>query len=162
MQLHMSVTSFAPVRGTSGNGKDVDRSDHRAGKQRHSGVGDDDPPKRSHIPLESIVNKYYGESEKRLNAILKLCNEIDNCIIFIDEAGLDLNAHEQIDAVVTNRDNDQMNEATRRLLSVLLRFLEGFDNSNLNKDSVNTKRSILICATNRKQDLDAVRVFLLK
>lgn len=40
---------------------------------------------RRHIPLESIVNKYYGESEKRLNAILKLCNEIDNCIIFIDE-----------------------------------------------------------------------------
>ena len=38
-----------------------------------------------HIPLESIVNKYYGESEKRLNAILQLCNEIDNCIIFIDE-----------------------------------------------------------------------------
>ncbi|KAK8799912.1 hypothetical protein WA588_002733 [Blastocystis sp. NMH] len=108
-----------------------------------------------HIPLESIVNKYYGESEKRLNGILKLCNEIDNCIIFIDEAGLDLNVNEQIDAVVTNRDNDQMNEATRRLLSVLLRFLEGFDNSNLNKDSVNTKRSILICATNRKQDLDA-------
>ena len=32
-----------------------------------------------------IVNKYYGESEKRLNAILQLCNEIDNCIIFIDE-----------------------------------------------------------------------------
>lgn len=97
-----------------------------------------------------------------MNGILKLCNEIDNCIIFIDEAGLDLNVNEQIDAVVTNRDNDQMNEATRRLLSVLLRFLEGFDNSNLNKDSVNTKRSILICATNRKQDLDAVLVFLLK
>lgn len=56
--------------------------------------------------------------------------------------------------MVTSRDNDQMNEVTRRLLSVMLRFLEGFDNSNLNKDSVNTKRSILICATNRKQDLD--------
>ena len=41
-----------------------------------------------HIPLESIVNKYYGESEKRLNAILQLCNEIDNCIIFIDEVSL--------------------------------------------------------------------------
>ena len=51
-----------------------------------------------------------------------------------------------------------MNEVTRRLLSTLLRFLEGFDNSNMNKDEVNTKRSILICATNRKQDLDAVRI----
>ena len=50
-----------------------------------------------------------------------------------------------------------MHEVTRRLLSVLLRFLEGFDNSNMNKDAVNNKRSILICATNRKQDLDSVR-----
>lgn len=88
MQLHMSVTSFAPLRGTSGNRKDVDRSDHRAGEQRYSGVGGDDLLSDSHIPLESIVNKYYGESERRLNAILKLCNEIDNCIIFIDEARL--------------------------------------------------------------------------
>ena len=103
-----------------------------------------------HIPLESIVNKYYGESEKRLDAVLKLCNEIDNCVIFIDE----------IDSVVTSRDNDQMHEVTRRLLSVLLRFLEGFDNSNLTQDAVNTKHSILICATNRKQDLDSV-LFLL-
>ena len=90
MQLHMSVASFALVRGTSRTGKDVDCSDHRAGEQRHSGVGDNDESHPSHIPLESIVNKYYGESEKRLNAILKLCNEIDNCIIFIDEAGLGL------------------------------------------------------------------------
>lgn len=49
-----------------------------------------------------------------------------------------------------------MHEETRRLLSTLLRFLEGFDNSNMNKDEVNTKRSILICATNRKKDLDSV------
>lgn len=41
-----------------------------------------------HIPLESIVNKYYGESERRLNNILKLCNELDNCIIFIDEVSV--------------------------------------------------------------------------
>ena len=64
----------------------------------------------------------------------------------------------QIDSLVTSRDNDNMNEVTRRLLSTLLRFLEGFDNSNMNKDEVNKKRSILICATNRKQDLDAVRI----
>ena len=57
--------------------------------------------------------------------------------------------------MVTSRDNDQTHEVTRRLLSVMLQFLEGFDNSNLNRDSVNSKRSILICATNRKQDLDA-------
>ena len=41
--------------------------------------------RRRHVPLESIVNMYYGESEKRLSAILKLCEQIDDCIIFIDE-----------------------------------------------------------------------------
>ena len=34
------------------------------------------------------MNKYYGESERRLNNILKLCNELDNCIIFIDEVSV--------------------------------------------------------------------------
>jgi SpoVK/Ycf46/Vps4 family AAA+-type ATPase len=38
-----------------------------------------------------------------------------------------------------------MNEATRRLLSVLLRFIDGFKATN----------SIVVAATNRKQDLDA-------
>ncbi|OAO17988.1 ATPase [Blastocystis sp. ATCC 50177/Nand II] len=98
-----------------------------------------------HIPLESVMSKWYGESERRLNSILQLCNKIDNCVIFIDE----------IDSLATSRDSDNMHEETRRLLSTLLRFLEGFDNSNMNKDEVNTKRSILICATNRKKDLDS-------
>ena len=38
-----------------------------------------------HIPLESVMSKWYGESERRLNSILQLCNKIDNCVIFIDE-----------------------------------------------------------------------------
>jgi SpoVK/Ycf46/Vps4 family AAA+-type ATPase len=38
-----------------------------------------------------------------------------------------------------------MHEATRRILGVLLRQLDGFEG----------KRSIVIGATNRKQDLDA-------
>ena len=38
-----------------------------------------------------------------------------------------------------------MHEATRRILGVLLRQLDGFEG----------KRSIVIAATNRKQDLDA-------
>lgn len=38
-----------------------------------------------------------------------------------------------------------MHEATRRLLGVLLRHLDGFDTN---------KRSVVIAATNRKEDLD--------
>jgi SpoVK/Ycf46/Vps4 family AAA+-type ATPase len=50
----------------------------------------------------------------------------------------------QVDSLATNRDSD-MNEATRRLLGVLLRFIDGFKATN----------SIVVAATNRKQDLDA-------
>lgn len=38
-----------------------------------------------------------------------------------------------------------MHEATRRLLGVLLRHLDGFETD---------KRSVVIAATNRKEDLD--------
>ena len=60
-----------------------------------------------------------------------------------------------------------MNEVTRRLLSVLLRFLEGFNANNEEagkngSQGENGKRetapthNILICATTRKHDLDSV------
>lgn len=55
-------------------------------------------------------------------------------IIFIDE----------IDALAGNRSTD-MHEASRRVLSTLLRKIDSFE-SNANV--------MLICATNRKQDLD--------
>lgn len=64
------------------------------------------------------------------------CDALENCIIFIDE----------IDAFASSRDNEQgIHEVTKRILSVLLQRLEGFHGKS---------KSILICATNRKQDLD--------
>ena len=50
----------------------------------------------------------------------------------------------QVDSLATSR-GDDMNEATRRLLGVLLRFIDGFKATD----------SIVVAATNRKQDLDA-------
>lgn len=55
-------------------------------------------------------------------------------IIFIDE----------IDALAGSRDSD-MHEASRRVLSTLLRKIDSFES---------TTDVLLICATNRKQDLD--------
>lgn len=49
-----------------------------------------------------------------------------------------------MDSLATSR-SDDMNEATRRLLGVLLRFIDGFKSTD----------SIVVAATNRKQDLDA-------
>ncbi len=72
------------------------------------------------------------------------CEALGGCIIFIDE----------IDALAPSRgDGDGggggIHEASRRMLSVLLQRIEGFQGRSKN---------ILVCATNRKQDLDAALV----
>jgi SpoVK/Ycf46/Vps4 family AAA+-type ATPase len=97
-----------------------------------------------YIPLEAIASKWYGETEKKLASILKLCESFPaaaaargggGCIVFIDE----------LDALATTRGGGDMHEATRRVLGVLLRHLDGFEGR---------KGSIVVGATNRKQDLD--------
>lgn len=87
------------------------------------------------IPTERILSKWYGDSEKNLAKVFEACQDLGGAIIFIDE----------VDALATSRDSN-MHEATRRILSVLLQSIEGFKGAN---------RNVLICATNRKQDLDA-------
>jgi len=92
-----------------------------------------------HVPIESVVSKWYGESEKKLAQILEAADRLDGTIIFVDE----------VDALATSRDNGgsgSMHEASRRMLSVLLQRLEGMEGRS---------PSLLICATNRKHDLDA-------
>jgi SpoVK/Ycf46/Vps4 family AAA+-type ATPase len=64
----------------------------------------------------------------------ELCEQLGKVIIFIDE----------IDALAGNRSTD-MHEASRRILSTLLRKIDSFES---------TTNVLLICATNRKADLD--------
>ncbi|XP_057764967.1 uncharacterized protein LOC130985834 [Salvia miltiorrhiza] len=88
-----------------------------------------------YVPLEIVMSKYYGESERLLGKVFSLANELqDGAIIFLDE----------VDSLATTRDTD-IHEATRRLLSVLLRQIDGFEQE---------KKVVVIAATNRKQDLD--------
>lgn len=88
-----------------------------------------------YVPLEIVMSKYYGESERLLGKVFSLANELqDGAIIFLDE----------VDSLATARDSD-IHEATRRLLSVLLRQIDGFEQE---------KKVVVIAATNRKQDLD--------
>ena len=87
-----------------------------------------------YVPVESVMSKWYGESEQILSKIFDACSQLGEAIIFIDE----------IDSLATARSGD-MHEATRRVLSVLLRQIEGFEQKN---------QTIVIGATNRKQDLD--------
>ncbi|KZV16063.1 ATPase family AAA domain-containing protein 1-A-like [Dorcoceras hygrometricum] len=88
-----------------------------------------------YVPLEVIMSKYYGESERLLGQVFSLAKEIPNgAIVFLDE----------VDSVATARDSET-HEATRRLLSVLLRQIDGFEQD---------KEVVVVAATNRKQDLD--------
>ncbi|KAK6932781.1 ATPase, AAA-type, core, partial [Dillenia turbinata] len=88
-----------------------------------------------YVPLEVVMSKYYGESERLLGKVFSLANDLPNgAIIFLDE----------VDSFAVARDNE-MHEATRRILSVLLRQIDGFEQE---------KKVVVIAATNRKQDLD--------
>ncbi|VFQ88925.1 unnamed protein product [Cuscuta campestris] len=88
-----------------------------------------------YVPLEVIVSKYYGESERLLGKVFSLANELPNgAIVFLDE----------VDSFATARDGET-HEATRRMLSVLLRQIDGFEQE---------KKVVVVAATNRKEDLD--------
>jgi SpoVK/Ycf46/Vps4 family AAA+-type ATPase len=89
-----------------------------------------------YMPLEAVVSKWYGESEKTLGKIFDEANKLGDCIIFIDE----------IDSLGHSRDSQQTHEASARLLSVLLQRIDGFEASK--------RRTMVIGATNRKAALD--------
>lgn len=86
------------------------------------------------MPLEAIMSKYYGESESRLADIFEAAQAMGSVILFIDE----------IDALATSRESG-LHEATRRILSTLLRKIDSFESDG---------EVLVICATNRKKDLD--------
>lgn len=88
-----------------------------------------------YVPLESIMSKWVGDSEKRLDVIFDLAGTFGKSIVFLDE----------IDAFAGSRDKGDMPEYTRRILSVLLRQMQGL---------VDTSNVVVIGATNRKEDLD--------
>jgi len=87
-----------------------------------------------YVPIESIMSKWYGQSSQNLSRIFDACEDLGGSILFLDE----------IDSLAGSRDQN-MFEATRRVLSVLLRKLDGIDA---------VTDTITIGATNRKNDLD--------
>jgi hypothetical protein len=87
-----------------------------------------------YVPVENILSKFYGESAQNLGRIFDIAAGYDRVILFLDE----------IDSLAGSREGGLF-EATRRVLSVLLRKIDGFDS----RDGILT-----IGATNRTQDLD--------
>ena len=87
------------------------------------------------MPLEAIMSKFYGESESKLAEIFESAQGLGKSILFIDE----------IDSLATSRE-DGIHEASRRILSTLLRKIDSFESEGGDV--------LVICATNRKKDLD--------
>lgn len=90
------------------------------------------------MPLEAIMSKFYGESESRLAEIFEAAQAMGSVILFIDE----------IDSLATSRESG-LHEATRRILSTLLRKIDSFESDG---------EVLVIAATNRKKDLDPALV----
>lgn len=91
-----------------------------------------------HVPLESMLSKYYGETTRKLAAILEAADTLGKCIVFIDEA-------DSLAASRSDNGNGGIHEVSRRTLSVLLRFIDGVDGP---------RDAIILAATNCADDID--------
>ena len=87
-----------------------------------------------YVPVENILSKFYGQSAQNLAMIFDPAALFERGILFLDE----------IDALATSRESGLF-EATRRVLSVLLRKIDGLDR---------TGGLLTVGATNRAEDLD--------
>ena len=85
------------------------------------------------INAPEIVNKYYGESEKKLRELFKDAEEKSPSIVFIDE----------IDAIAQKRDEVQ-GETEKRIVATLLTLMDG----------LKSNKTIVIAATNMPDSLD--------
>lgn len=82
------------------------------------------------------MSKWYGQGEQQLSALFEHSAALGGAILFLDE----------LDALAGSRSRE-LHEASRRMLSVLLRRLDSVESESGAHDA-------LIAATNRPQDLD--------
>jgi len=81
------------------------------------------------------MSKWFGKAEQQLAALFDHCGALGRCVLFLDE----------LDALAGSRTRE-IDEASRRMLSVLLRRLDGMESQ---------PGITLVAATNRRTDLDA-------
>ena len=92
-----------------------------------------------------MTSKNYGDGEKLVRAMFSVAKKHQPSVIFIDE----------VDSILGAR-GDNQHEASRRLETEFLVQMDGVGSSN-------EDRVLMICATNRPQELDeAVRRRLTK
>lgn len=86
--------------------------------------------------ISSLLSKYFGESNKLVNALFAKARRMQPSLIFMDE----------LDSLAISRDSN-IDESTRRVLGQLLTEIEGFASSTGDK-------VLIMGATNKPWDLD--------
>ena len=91
------------------------------------------------INCQDLIDKYMGESSKKIDALFEQVQKDDRAIIFFDE----------FDAIAAKRgDGGEISSEMSRIVTTLLTKIDGFKKAN--KD----KMLMLIAATNKPWDID--------
>ncbi|PVU96767.1 hypothetical protein BB560_005790, partial [Smittium megazygosporum] len=88
------------------------------------------------LHLSTILDKWYGESNKLAKAVFTLAEKLEPCIVFIDE----------VDSFLRNRSSND-HEATSMMKAEFMSLWDGLTTKSYN-------RVIVVGATNRPNDID--------
>ena len=91
------------------------------------------------LQLSTLMNMYFGESQKLVRALFSMCRKLAPCILFIDEVDMFLSAR--------SRGND---EANAQMKSEFLQLWDGM----LSENTDNKFGIVVVGATNRPWDID--------
>ena len=91
------------------------------------------------IRATDLLDKWLGGSESLLRSLFMRARSVSPCILFIDE----------IDAIACNRETDDNNDVSSRILSTLLNEIDGVSTA------IRKNRVLVIACTNRIRSIDS-------
>ncbi len=91
------------------------------------------------VRATDLLDKWLGGSESLLRSLFARARTVSPCILFLDE----------IDAIACNREEDDNNDVSSRILSTLLNEMDGVSSA------IRTSRVLVIACTNRIQSIDS-------
>ena len=91
------------------------------------------------VRATDLLDKWLGGSESLLRSLFTRARTVSPCILFLDE----------IDAIACNREEDDNNDVSSRILSTLLNEMDGVSSA------IKTSRLLVLACTNRIQSIDS-------